>query len=169
MSFFKDDHARLKQAAIEDANITHNHPDARDASYFLCYMISELFKCKTSVFDVIDKTLSLDYEYDHIKRSVIKALECGVKIDADPVKELGVRGTAHETLSTAIYCFITTDNFKDCAVKSALLGGDSDTRAAIACAIAGTYYGLEGIPDYYINDLEDHNIIMELDRKLIGV
>jgi len=46
--FFRNNLKELERAAKEDANITHNHPDARDASYALCYMVAclEMVKIK---------------------------------------------------------------------------------------------------------------------------
>lgn len=42
----------------------------------------------------------------------------------------------------AIYCFLISNSFEDALRKSISIGGDSDTIAAIACAISEAYYGI---------------------------
>jgi ADP-ribosylglycohydrolase len=46
------------------------------------------------------------------------------------------------------------------------MGGDTDSRAAIVGALAGTYYGLDGIPKKYVEGVEDSEMLIELDEKL---
>jgi len=40
----------------------------------------------------------------------------------------------------AVYCFLVSKDFEDCLRTSISIGGDSDTIAAISCAIAEAYY-----------------------------
>jgi ADP-ribosylglycohydrolase len=50
-------------------------------------------------------------------------------------------------LEAALYCFHTTDSFRDGCLKAANLGGDADTIAAIYGQLAGAHYGERGIPE----------------------
>ena len=43
----------------------------------------------------------------------------------------------------AISAFLATDSFEDCLRETIALGCDADTQAAISCAIAEAYYGVE--------------------------
>ena len=45
-----------------------------------------------------------------------------------------------DSLETALWCFLTTENYKDCVLKAVNLGWDTDTIACIAGSIAGLYY-----------------------------
>jgi len=49
------------------------------------------------------------------------------------------------------------------AVKA---GGDTDTTAAIAGAMAGTLYGLEGIPSEYKENVENFDLLQALTEEL---
>ena len=62
--------------------------------------------------------------------------------------ESGIRGSGYvvESLEAALWCFATTKNFEDAILKSANLGDDADTTAAICGQVAGAYYGESGIP-----------------------
>lgn len=164
--YFRNDLAALEKAAKEDASMTHNHADARDASYALCHMIASLANGEDK-FQAIISAMALNYEYPHVKAQIFKAFTDDVKSLTDAIGVLGTRGTAHETLASAIYCFANYDNFAD-AVKSAILmGGDTDTRAAIVGALAGTYYSIDGIPSEY-KTVEDFDLLVSLDKKLFN-
>lgn len=73
-----------------------------------------------------------------------------IKTDRAAIKSSGY---VIDTLEAAIWCFLTTDNFKDCILTAVNLGGDTDTVAAIAGAYAGLYYGYEKIPQEWIEQL----------------
>lgn len=81
-----------------------------------------------------------------------------------------IRGTGYvvHTLEAALYCFHTTDNFRDAVLKAANLGDDADTTAAVCGQIAGTYYGLRGIPLEWREKLVMSKQITSLAEKLIA-
>lgn len=64
-------------------------------------------------------------------------------------------GYVIDTLEAAVWCFMTTDNYKDCVLKAVNLGDDTDTVAAVAGGLAGIYYGADSIPKEWINKLRD--------------
>ena len=60
-----------------------------------------------------------------------------------------------ETLEAALWCFLTTENYRDCIIKAVNLGRDTDTVAAVAGGLAGMYYqGEKGIPAEWIRNLQ---------------
>ena len=82
--------------------------------------------------------------------------------------EIGSSGYVPETVASAFYCLAATDNFKDCVVMAVKAGGDTDTTAAVAGALAGTYYGLEGIPEEY-KGVENFELLQNLTDELINI
>lgn len=64
-------------------------------------------------------------------------------------------GNAFGCLETALWAFNTTRNFRDCVVASGNVGGDSDSVAAVAGGIAGSYYGYGAIPREWIDALPE--------------
>lgn len=44
------------------------------------------------------------------------------------------------TVPMAVSCFVNSNTFEDCIWKAVQFGWDTDTQAAIAGSIAGTYY-----------------------------
>ncbi len=64
--------------------------------------------------------------------------------------------TCQETVPQAIQCFIESTSFEDAIRNAISIGGDSDTVAAIAGAIADAYYGVpDKIRDTALNYLND--------------
>jgi len=64
-----------------------------------------------------------------------------------------VKGTAYvvDSLEAALWCFYTTDNFRDAVLTAANLGDDADSTAAITGQVAGAFYGESGIPREWLD------------------
>ncbi len=70
-----------------------------------------------------------------------------------PEHEMNSGGYVVDTLESALWCFLNTDSYADCVLKAVNLGGDSDTTAAVAGGLAGTYYGFDHVPDGWLEDI----------------
>jgi poly(ADP-ribose) glycohydrolase ARH3 len=74
-------------------------------------------------------------------------------------QDLGLFGNGIEAASsvvTAIACFgLTPQSYEQTIGNAILLGGDTDTIAAMAGAISGAYLGRRAVPDSLLNGLED--------------
>lgn len=57
---------------------------------------------------------------------------------------------AHGCLETALWAFNSTNNFRDAVIASGNVGGDTDSVAAVAGGIAGSYYGYDAIPTEWL-------------------
>jgi len=58
-----------------------------------------------------------------------------------------------DSLEAALWCFWTTDSFRQAILAVANLGDDADTTAAICGQMAGAYYGVSGIPPLWLEKL----------------
>ena len=72
--------------------------------------------------------------------------------DADE-RKLRNSGWVVDTLQSAVWGLLTTDDYEGCVTGVANLGNDADTAAAVAGAMAGAIYGLSGIPSRWIEPL----------------
>jgi ADP-ribosyl-[dinitrogen reductase] hydrolase len=79
-----------------------------------------------------------------------------------------IRGTGYvvDSLEAALWCFWSTDSFKEAILKAANLGDDADTTAAICGQIAGAYYGIAGIPKSWKEKLVKFDEIKLLAEQL---
>jgi poly(ADP-ribose) glycohydrolase ARH3 len=60
---------------------------------------------------------------------------------------LGNWVSAHKSVVTALYCFLAGSDFTEVTVRALRMGGDVDTIAAMAGALAGGRHGVGAIPD----------------------
>ena len=83
-------------------------------------------------------------------------------VDRDEIKSTGY---VVNSLEAALWCFLNTDNYRDCILTAVNLGEDTDTIAAIAGGLAGIYYGVggeKGIPEAWIEQIARKEYIKEL-------
>lgn len=113
-----------------------------------------------------DKSDLFDFEQTKFDRLSVITSEQFKEKSADDI--IG-SGFVIESLEAALWAFWHTDNFKEAILKAANLGDDADTTAAICGQIAGAYYGIETIPENWLNWLyrrEDiEKIALQLVRK----
>lgn len=80
-----------------------------------------------------------------------------------------------DTLEAAVWCFLNTDNYRDCVLKAVNLGSDTDTVGAVAGGLAGLYYGLENIPKEWLDIIPKQEWIVQLasylqeDGKILNI
>lgn len=66
-------------------------------------------------------------------------------------------GYVVDTLEAAIWCFLNTENYRDCVLNAVNLGSDTDTVACVAGSIAGLYY--EEIPSKWIDSIRNKKLV----------
>ena len=80
-------------------------------------------------------------------------------VDEDEIKSSGY---VVDSLEAAVWCLITTKSFKESGLKAVNLGGDTDTIGAIACGLAGLYYGFDSIPKDWLAVIKKREKIEDL-------
>jgi ADP-ribosyl-[dinitrogen reductase] hydrolase len=80
--------------------------------------------------------------------------------------EIKPTGYVVDSLEAALFCFATTNDFREGCLLAANLGGDADTIAAIYGQLAGAHYGEQGIPEQWRQRLAWHDHIRTLAEKL---
>ena len=105
----------------------------------------------------------LDYlpEFEHYKRIFEPGFE---KLPMDAIKSSGY---VVDTLEAALWCVLTTDNYRDCVLKAVNLGDDTDTVAAVAGGLAGALYGYEAIPKEWLAALKRRDYIEEMCERAV--
>jgi ADP-ribosyl-[dinitrogen reductase] hydrolase len=79
-----------------------------------------------------------------------------------------IAGTGYvvKSLEAALWAFDNSNDFKTGCLKAVNLGNDADTTAAIYGQLAGAYYGVEGIPSYWLKKLAKRELIESFALKL---
>jgi ADP-ribosyl-[dinitrogen reductase] hydrolase len=81
-------------------------------------------------------------------------------------KQIKGSGYVVESLEAALWCFYTTNNFRDAVLAAANLGDDADTTAAITGQVAGAFYGEAAIPREWLDTVVMAKEIGEMAKQL---
>jgi ADP-ribosylglycohydrolase len=76
--------------------------------------------------------------------------------------EIKSTGYVVDTLEAALWCLMTTTDYKSCVLKAVNLGEDTDTVAAVAGGLAGALYGYDSIQKEWRDTLIKRDYIEEL-------
>ena len=79
-----------------------------------------------------------------------------------PRNEIKSSGYVVDTLEAALWCVLTTNNYRDCVLKAVNLGEDTDTVAAVAGGLAGALYGYDAIPKEWLDTLMRRDYIEDV-------
>lgn len=182
--FYKDEPTKLIKAAKLDAIITHDSHEAQQGSIAIALAVSLLLngvkkeEILESIRRVIEPSKLLDNLnliatnktiHDTIKnKDYNRDLDCkgGNRIISQLI--LGNKYTSIEAVARSFYVFVATRSFPEAMELAIRGGGDTDTVAAMVGALCGAHYGLEGIPESYIKQVEKHDYLLEMDEKLYG-
>lgn len=144
--------------AIVNSEYTHNVPESIDACRLYALMIADALHGKT-------KQEIITNHHDFAGHHTIVDIAKGGYLNKTSEQIKG-SGYVVESLESALWCFYTTDNFKDAILASANLGDDADTTAAICGQLAGAYYGIDEIPQEWRKKLTMIDKIEEMAVQL---
>ncbi len=78
---------------------------------------------------------------------------------AEPICRRATMGFPPACIPTCLYLLLTTDSFEEAIVEVINLGGDADSAGAILGALAGAHYGVDAIPDRWLDRLQNRDAI----------
>ena len=76
---------------------------------------------------------------------------------ADPVCRCATMGFPPACIPTCFYLLMTTESFEEALIEVINMGGDTDTSAAILGALAGASYGVDAIPERWLDGLQNRD------------
>jgi ADP-ribosylglycohydrolase len=83
------------------------------------------------------------------------------------LKKLGQGWHGDEAVAMALYCFLKSPrDYRKTVLAGTNIDGDSDSVALIAGAISGAYNGIQSIPQEWINQIENKELLRETAEKL---
>jgi ADP-ribosyl-[dinitrogen reductase] hydrolase len=133
-----DDLDQMLADSCLQSRVTHPHPECEAGSAFVNAAIYHLLRGVTPAAAVAEALKVA---------AVPPALqEVSERVPMKHREELANSGWVRHTLESAVWGLRTTDSFEEAVVQVVNLGGDADTAGAVAGALAGAAYGLEGIP-----------------------
>ncbi len=136
------------------SRLTHRDPVAGHCSAFLNVMVSDL--CRgSSRAGAFGHALNLCTDPEvHAVLGNYRARK--------PVASLDSVLCSH----AALYCFMGSRSLEHAILSAVNLGGDTDTAGACCGALAGAFWGCEGIPNRWKRGLEGYDRLVHLADRL---
>ncbi|MEM2780953.1 MAG: ADP-ribosylglycohydrolase family protein [Candidatus Bathyarchaeia archaeon] len=169
---YYDDFEKLRIVAYAQSIITHAHELGVEGAVLQAFAVALALKEDPSggldVNTFIERLMNLTT--NPVYRGKLEAALSLLNKKPDKhevIEKLGNSVEAHNSVPTAIYCFLQNHTSFEGAVASAVsLGGDRDTIAAMTGAISGAYHGVKAIPERWLNKLEKKTYIEKLAEDL---
>jgi ADP-ribosyl-[dinitrogen reductase] hydrolase len=143
--YYFPDRDQIRAFSANSSRTTHGAPEAVEC----CQLFAEL----------IGNALKGVAKADLLRASATAFREPKVaaiaRSDYIGKPESAIRGSGYcvASLEAALWCFHHTDSFEAAVLKAANLGDDADTTAAIVGQLAGAFYGVQAIPDRWLQRL----------------
>lgn len=130
LAWLINDAYELLAEVKKSAEVTHNHPEGIKGAQAiaLCILLARKKYPKEHIKETIEKTFG--YNLDQT-------------VEEYRLKRFDV--SCQGSVPQAIVSFLVSTDFEDCLRTAISTGGDSDTIASMACAIAEAFYGEESI------------------------
>lgn len=125
--YFAKDIDEVKDLSKKVTEVTHNHPEGIKGAEAIAVCIWMALKGNSKeeiLKHVEDNYYKLDFDYEQLKTSY--------RFDE----------TCQGSVPQSIYAFAISNSYEDTIRTAVSMGGDADTMACIAGAIAEAYYGL---------------------------
>jgi len=153
-----------RKYAFDISAMTHGHPRSKIA----CWLYSEITRNLlqgTNRADAIDSAYATvdawqnnnggNSQWHHFAR-------CPSAIGTATRDTIRSTGYVIDSLEAALYCLLNANTFEETVLAAVNLGDDTDTVGAIAGGLAGTYYGLQEIPEHLRSGIRRMNEIQNL-------
>jgi len=131
----------VRVACRAQAHITHNCALSDAACECLVFMVQDALRGKDKNYLLNQHAHPLAAKHPEFKFRAIK-----------PVSNPS--GYIVDTVQAVFQSFFDTDDFASCLIDIVNRGGDADTTGAIAGMLAGALYGLNEIPELWLNTLD---------------
>ena len=177
--FFADTDISYEESdmlAAEAAALTHGHDLGFIPAAALAHIVRAVTEndvpLKTAVNDAVKAMEKLFPFAGHISdfTAIMQKAVQLAETETDSlsaIHQLGEGWVAEGTLAIAVYCALKYENDFDTAIRTSVNhNGDSDSTGAVCGNILGAYLVYADIPQKYKENLELHNLIIEIADSL---
>lgn len=158
------------QIAREVSGITHAHFISVACCFYYLEFMRHIFhgNDKQTAYKKLREKLPEFFASCSIEEEEYTFLDRLLKGQISKLKESEIKSTGYvvDSLEAAIWCVMSEKSFEATVLKAVNLGGDTDTIASIAGAIAGLLYGYDAIPQEWLKVLARREDIEKLADKV---
>lgn len=146
--------------------LTHAHARSLTACGLYAFMVRSLIRNEGSLIERLQAGIDEGFAYYEGKHEpeirTYQRIRNLSEFAKTPETEIESSGYVLHAIEAALWCLITENTLKDSLLKAVNLGEDTDTTAAIAGGLAGLYYGMEAIPENWLEALKKKELFEEL-------
>lgn len=160
----------MVQAVRECSRVTHAHPAGIEGAVLQATSIHLALHSEPGSFNPAGFLEGLEgVVTSEIFRGKLERMK---KLLSEPppqskiIQELGNGIEAFSSVPTALYCFLSSSDFREGVLKAVSLGGDADTIGSMTGALLGALLGAKAIPSKWANKMEGREEIENLASKL---
>lgn len=157
--FYAHDFQLAVTMSAQSSRTTHSTAEAVDACRYLGALIHGALNGESKDDLLSPRYSPVDgYWLAHPLARGIDEIAAGAYKAKEPPQ---IKGTAYvvKSLEAALWCFYKTTSFTEGTLMAVNLGDDADTTAAVYGQIAGAHYGVEQIPDSWLEKLSKRELI----------
>lgn len=152
------------------SSLTHGHIRSVIACFYYLEFARQIIlgKDKFEIYRNLQTDISEHLSSLSINPSEIALFNRLLKYDISTVHEDKIRSSGYvlHTLEASIWSLLTTNNYSDAVLKAVNLGGDTDTTGAVTGGLAGLLYGIENIPEQWLNQIARKDDIKDLAERM---
>jgi ADP-ribosylglycohydrolase/protein-tyrosine phosphatase len=154
------DPAEIVGRAEAASSVTHRHPRSRLTCGLYCLLVAEF----------IAGEMDRDAAYKRAKEHLLDLRSATDSKEIDVILSHGrTAGSGYvvDSFHSAWSAFVRSSSYAE-AIKSAVaFGDDTDTTACVAGGLAGSYWGLSGIPGEWLTQMRGRQLVEPLVAKLV--
>lgn len=142
-------------------SITHRHDISACACYIYTHYLMFLLNGNNKLaaykkLKMIDYSMFSNETLEYFSRILVgNLLELGTD-------EINSTSFVVDTLESVLWCFLQSDNFKDCLIATTNIGDDTTAIGALTGTIAGVYYGTNKMPKIWFEDLRKKDYLISI-------
>ena len=156
---FADDVETLVDVSKRSSAITHYDPRCQFGCAILNTTIAGYLRGADAPLDT-----AIERVEDKAPTELVEALR--LVPDLVDESDLETSGYVLHTLQTALHDALTASDAEEAIVTAVNRGGDTDTIGAVTGAVAGARFGVESLPNKWLETLEYRNELEVLARSL---
>lgn len=119
-------------------------------------------------FEALELLKKIDYS-KYYSNDTIRAYQRILNGNLSSLKldEIKSSGYVVDTLEASLWCTLNNDSYENAVIEAVNLGDDTDTIGAITGSVNGLIYGLENIPERWLNKLRNSDYLYELTDQFL--
>ena len=164
MKHLRDNKSKKQQLKLGEDYSSLTHP-----SRICKYCARLLMKLLQTIFNnpKLSKTQIVKMVYNDDLTNEMKQIIIGALSKKE--EDISTSGFVVDSLEAAIFAFLNSKSFIDGLHMIINMGEDTDTVGAIYGQIAGAYYGLSNLDEYYVDNLHETAMLKNMVNTFVNM